>query len=90
MVIFYEKGVVHILSAIKNKKDVFVAYHTKGSNQHAEANVMIETTLPAKVRHKQNVYSFCDLNQTYGLIVEVANNSLHQDFMSKKSSLHMR
>ena len=76
LILFNEKDTMNILSMYKNRYDTYIGYYTRGGGAALpDVSIMVQTALPAKVKNKANTYSFADLGQTHGMVVELSGST---------------
>ena len=70
-VLFMDKGQLNIISGYLNKEDIYVAYLTRGPKEK-DVFSLVQTYNPIRVRNKRDVFCFSEINQSFGLIIEMA------------------
>ena len=66
-----DKGQLNIISGYLNKEDIYVAYLTRGPKEK-DVFSLVQTYNPIRVRNKRDVFCFSEINQSFGLIIEMA------------------
>jgi len=72
-VMFLDKGRLHIISGIKNKAGVYVAYLIRGPHEY-DVFHMVQTVNPLKVKHKPSAIALCEVNYAFGIVIEIVQD----------------